>query len=132
LILGAIYSIPGTTLANPAGRRGDAVAGKTSSPFPYGTEAALLQISLPGILVRAGQSAQFPHESYLAVLTGLRDQLKAGLSGAASVPGAETPTVAERAERIKTLKAERTIKVAPLGTGKRQASAEQPVAARIW
>ena len=52
----------------------------------------------------------------------LRDHLKAGLSGAGS--GARprpTPTpVAELAERIKSLKAARTIEAAPQRTGKRR------------
>ena len=74
----------------------------------------------------------FPHDAYLSELTGLRDQLKAGLSGAAPEQGADAPpTVAELAERIKTLKAAHTIEAAPQRTGKRRASAEEPVTARI-
>ena len=46
----------------------------------------------------------FPHDAYLAELTALRDQLKAGLSGAAPEPGSEPePSVAELAEQIKAL-----------------------------
>ena len=56
----------------------------------------------------------FPHDAYLSELTGLRDQLKAGLSGAAPEPGADAPpAVAELAERIKALKAAHTIEAAP-------------------
>jgi hypothetical protein len=74
----------------------------------------------------------FPHDAYLSELTGLRDQLKAGLSGATAEPGAPSPpTVAELAERIKTLKAAHTIEATPQRTGKRSASAEEPVTARI-
>jgi hypothetical protein len=40
LILDAPHSVPGTTLAIPAGCRGDAAVGKPTSPFPYGTEAS--------------------------------------------------------------------------------------------
>jgi hypothetical protein len=76
----------------------------------------------------------------------LRDQLKAGLaapnpalvagegglSGAAPEAGNEPPpTVAELAERIKALKAAHTIDAVPERTGKRSASAEEPVTARI-
>ena len=48
----------------------------------------------------------FVHEGYLSELTGLRDQLKVGLSGATREPGKEEgPSVSEIAERIKALKA---------------------------
>ena len=48
----------------------------------------------------------FLHDTYLAELTTLRDQLKAGLSGAAQEPGKEDgPSVSELTERIKALKA---------------------------
>ena len=74
----------------------------------------------------------FAHESYLSELTQLRDQLKAGLSGATPEPGTEQlPGVPELAERIKTLKAAQTIEAAPERTGKRRTSAEEPVTARI-
>ena len=76
--------------------------------------------------------ASFPHESYLSRLTGLRDRLKAGLSGAKPEPGAEPmPTVPELAEQIKALKAAHTIEAAPQRTGKHGSSAEEPVTARI-
>ena len=62
----------------------------------------------------------------------MRDQLKAGLSGAAPEQGGEAPpSVAELAERIKALKAAHTIEATPQRTGKRRASAEEPVTARI-
>ena len=81
---------------------------------------------------KARLGAPFPHDAYLAELTALRDQLKAGLSGAPPEQGADAPpTVAELAERIKTLKAAHTIEAAPQRTGKRRASAEEPVTARI-
>ena len=81
---------------------------------------------------KARLGAPFPHDAYLSELTGLRDQLKAGLSGAAPEQGAVAPpTVAELAERIKTLTAAHTIEAAPQRTGKRRASAEEPVTARI-
>ena len=81
---------------------------------------------------KARLGAPFPHDAYLAELTGLRDQLKAGLSGVPPEQGADAPpTVAELAERIKALKAAHTIEAAPQRTGKRRSSAEEPVTARI-
>jgi hypothetical protein len=75
----------------------------------------------------------FVHNAYQAELSLLRDQLKAGLSGAAPEQGAPPlPPVAEVAERIKKLKAENTIEAAPGRAGTRSASdAEEPVTARI-
>src|SRR5262249_42168932 len=56
----------------------------------------------------------FPHESYLAQLTALREQLKAGLSGTNPEPGTEPQqTIADLAEQIKALKAANTIDGAP-------------------
>jgi N12 class adenine-specific DNA methylase/predicted RNA methylase len=71
----------------------------------------------------------FPHDSYLSELTDLRDRLKSGLSQATPEPGTET--VAELAERIKTLKAAHTIDAAPTRTASRRIAAEEPVTARI-
>jgi hypothetical protein len=71
----------------------------------------------------------FPHDAYLAELTGLRDQLKAGLSQATLEQG--TPSVAELAERIKSLKAAHTIDAAPERSAPRRIAAEEPVTARI-
>ena len=71
----------------------------------------------------------FAHDAYLAELTDLRDQLKAGLSQATPEPG--TPPVAELAERIKSLKAAHTIDAAPERTAPRRIAAEEPVTARI-
>ena len=70
--------------------------------------------------------------AYQAELTSLRDQLKVSLSGATPEPGNEPlPTVSELAERIKALKAEHTIEVAPERTGIRRLDAEEPVTVRI-
>jgi hypothetical protein len=71
----------------------------------------------------------FGHDAYLDELTGLRDQLKAGLSQATPEPG--TTTVAELAERIKALKAAHSIDAAPERTAPRRIAAEEPVTARI-
>ena len=79
---------------------------------------------------RLGQP--FVHDTYLSGLTSLRDQLRAGLSGAPAEPGTEgQQTVAELAEQIKTLRSAHTIEAAPARVGKRRASAEEPVTARI-
>jgi len=76
--------------------------------------------------------ARFPHDSYLSQLTVLRDQLKAGLSGATPTEGAEAgPTVAELADQIKALKASNSIDTAPQRIRQKQSTAEEPVTARI-
>jgi hypothetical protein len=71
----------------------------------------------------------FVHDAYLSELTGLRDQLKTGLSQATPEPG--SAPVAELAERIKALKATQTIDAAPERTATRRIAAEEPVTARI-
>ena len=71
----------------------------------------------------------FPHDDYLRELTDLRDRLKLGLSRTTPEPGVET--VAELAERIKSLKASHTIDAAPARTSTRRIVAEEPVTARI-
>jgi N12 class adenine-specific DNA methylase len=76
---------------------------------------------------RVGQP--FQHAAYLDQLATLRDQLKAGLSGAERKEG--EPTVAELAEKIKVLRAGQVIEATPERSAKRQVSAEEPVTARI-
>jgi hypothetical protein len=75
----------------------------------------------------------FAHEAYMEELTSLRDQLKAGLSGAMAEPGADKlPPVAELAECIKSLRAAHTVEAAPQRLSARTvAAAEEPVTARI-
>ena len=81
---------------------------------------------------RACLGKPFTHESYLTHLTALRDQLKAGLSGAPPEPGTEPrPGVSELAEQIKALKAAYAIEATPERVGKRRAAGEEPVTARI-
>ena len=80
---------------------------------------------------RPASAGPSPHDAYLAELTGLRDQLKAGLSQATPEPGTEPVPVAELAERIKSLKAAHTIDAAPERTAPRRIAAEEPVTARI-
>jgi len=74
----------------------------------------------------------FLHDTYLSELTSLRDQLKAGLSGAAHQPdNEEGPSVSELAEKIKTLKAANSIEATPQRVRQKHSSAEEPVTARI-
>jgi hypothetical protein len=81
---------------------------------------------------QASLGKPFLHDAYLAELTTLRDQLKAGLSGATPEPGDEQrPSVSELAERIKALKATHSIDPTPQRVRQKHSSAEEPVTARI-
>ena len=72
------------------------------------------------------------HDAYLAELTGLRDQLKAGLSANSHQPDKEEgPSAAELADKIKALKAINTIEVAPQRARQKHSTAEEPITARI-
>jgi hypothetical protein len=74
----------------------------------------------------------FAHESYLAELTSLRDQLKSALSG--GNPGSdddEGPGAFGLSDKIKSLKAANTIEATPQRNGLKQSTAEEPVTARI-
>ena len=83
---------------------------------------------LPGP-ARAAVPARRPTWTELAAL---RDQLKAGLSGAVPEPaGSRGRHAAELAEQIKALKAANTVEATPERTGKRRSTAEEPVTARI-
>jgi len=74
----------------------------------------------------------FPHDVYLAELTTLRDQLKAGLSGTTQEPGKpEGPSVSELSEQIKAIKAANTIEATPQRDRHKHSSAEEPITARI-
>jgi len=74
----------------------------------------------------------FLHDTYLMELTALRDQLKAGLSATAHDANGEAgSSVSEVAERINTLKAANTIEAVPQRDRQKQATAEEPVTARI-
>jgi N12 class adenine-specific DNA methylase len=76
----------------------------------------------------------FAHETYLAELTDLRDQLKTALSSNGTPePGAEPlPSASELAGRIQALKAAQAIEPAPQRpVGRGVAAAEEPVTARI-
>ena len=108
--------------------------GRLTDTYPAQCATARQDLSIAEGQLRdyqARRGAPFPHEAYLSELTGLRDQLKAGLSGSAAEPGAATPSVADLAERIKTLKAGHSIEPAPQRSSSRRANAEEPVTARI-
>ncbi len=103
----------------------------------YGTDCARVQQDL-GIAESQLRDYQerlgkpFLHDAYLSELTLLRDQLKAGLSATAPVKDDEAkPTVAELAERIKSLKAAHTIEATPQRSQQKASSAEEPITARI-
>jgi N12 class adenine-specific DNA methylase len=81
---------------------------------------------------QARLGAPFAHDAYLAELTTLRDQLKAGLSGGGPEPGEAAVPVPELAERIQRLKAAHTIEATPERMKPRAAArAEELVTARI-
>ncbi len=74
----------------------------------------------------------FRHDTYLAELTTLRDQLKFGLSGTSQEPGKqEGPSVSELSEQIKAIKAAHTIEATPERDRQKHSSAEEPITARI-
>ena len=74
----------------------------------------------------------FTLDAYLAELTALRDQLKAGLSRTSHQPDDdEGPSVSELAEKIKALKAANNIEATPQRARQKHSSAEEPVTARI-
>ena len=74
----------------------------------------------------------FTFEAYLTELTGLRDQLKAGLSASSHESNSETaPSTTELADKIKELKAANNIEAAPQRARQKHSSAEEPITARI-
>jgi hypothetical protein len=65
-------------------------------------------------------------------LTGLRDQLKAGLSASShQADKEEGPSAAELAEQIKALKAANSIEGTPQRARQKHSTAEEPITARI-
>jgi hypothetical protein len=91
-------------------------------------DLAVAEAQLRDYQARMGKP--IPHEAYLAELTGLRDQLKAGLSGMPAEEGCEPVNLADVAERIKQMKAGHSIECAERGK-RSSASAEEPITARI-
>lgn len=74
----------------------------------------------------------FVHDAYLAELTNLRDQLKAGLSASSYESNGESaPSVTELAEKIKALKSANSIEALPQRVRQKHSSAEEPITARI-
>ena len=74
----------------------------------------------------------FTHDAYLIELTGLRDQLKAGLSASAHDSSDEAGLGAsELADQIKALKAANTIDTTPQRARQKHSTAEEPITARI-
>jgi hypothetical protein len=95
-------------------------------------ELALAEGQVRDHEARLGQP--FAHESYLAELAVLRDQLKAALSsGSTPEPKPDqAPSVQELAGRIQALKAAHTVEPAPQRSGGRNSGrGEVPVTARI-
>jgi hypothetical protein len=93
-------------------------------------DLAIAETRLRDFKARLG--ASFAHDSYLSQLAALRDQLRAGLSGATPEPGSEAlPRVSELAEQIKALKAGNTVEAAHARVGKPRSTAEEPVTSRI-
>ena len=95
-----------------------------------GKDLAIAEAQLRDYQARLGKP--FTLDSYLAELTTLRDQLKAGLSATAHEPGKEEgPSVSELAERIKAMKAANSVEATPQRVGQKQSTAEEPITARI-
>ena len=93
-------------------------------------DLAIAQSQLRDYQARLGKP--FLHDAYLLELTGLRDQLKAGLSAAAELQADATrPTASQLAERIKALKSAHTIDATPQRERQKHSSAEEPITARI-
>lgn len=93
-------------------------------------DQSIAESQLRDYQARLGQP--FPHEAYLSELTNLRDQLKAGLSARSHDSAVEKePSVSELADRIKALKSANTIEATPQRVQRKQATAEEPVTARI-
>ena len=95
-----------------------------------GKDLAIAEAQLRDYQARLGKP--FTLDAYLAELTTLRDQLKAGLSATAHEPGKEQgPSVSELAERIKAMKAANSVEATPQRVGQKQSTAEEPITARI-
>jgi hypothetical protein len=92
-------------------------------------DLAIAEAQLRDYQARLG--VPFAHDAYLSRLSGLRDQLKAGLAGVSPGPSGESPlTVLDLAEKIKVLRATHAIEPAAQRAGRRL-SAEEPVTSRI-
>jgi len=93
-------------------------------------DLAIAESQLRDYQARLGKP--FTLEAYLCELTSLRDQLKSGLSASSQESGNEKgPSATELAEKIKALKATNSIEAAPQRVRHKQATAEEPITARI-
>src|ERR1700721_2109101 len=93
-------------------------------------ELSIAESQLRDYQARLGKP--FAHETYLAELTLLRDQLKAALSGGNSgSDDDEGPSAFGMADKIKALKAANTIEATPQRERQKNSTAEEPVTARI-
>ncbi|HXE54441.1 MAG TPA: DEAD/DEAH box helicase family protein [Tepidisphaeraceae bacterium] len=93
-------------------------------------DLAIAQSQLRDYQARLGKP--FDLDRYLSELTGLRDQLKIGLSGPGHESGGDAGSnVSELGEQIKALKAANTIEGTPQRARQKHTSAEEPVTARI-
>jgi hypothetical protein len=97
-------------------------------------ERAREELSIAAAQLRDYQArlgAAFAHEEYMQTLAGVRDQLKAVLSGTmADANGQPLPTSQELDEHIKSLKAAHTIDASPKRTGSRLADRSDAAAMR--
>ena len=90
---------------------------------------SLAQTQLHDYQSRLGQP--FTHETYLAELTSLRDQLKSLLSANTSSPENAGPTSAELTASIRQLKSSHTIESSPPRTTLKLSTSEEPITTRI-
>ena len=104
--------------------------GYESESDRVGKDLAIAEAQLRDYQARLGKP--FTLDYYLAELTTLRDQLKAGLSATAQEPAnGQGPSFAELAERIKAMKAANNVEASPQRVGQRQSTAEEPITTRI-
>ena len=100
-------------------------------PGGYGADCERVRqdLAIAGSQLRDYQARlgkPFLHDGYLSELTGLRDQLKAGLSATADLQADATkPTASQLAERIKVLKNAHTIEAAPQRERQKHSTAEE-------
>lgn len=92
-------------------------------------DLAIAESQLRDYQARVGKP--FSHDDYLSKLMVLRDQLKGRLTKSVHGADDEGPDAAELAEQIKALKAANTIEASPQRPRQKQATAEEPVTARI-
>ena len=90
---------------------------------------SLAQTQLHDYQSRLGKP--FTHETYLAELTQLRDQLKSQLSANTSSPENAGPTLEELTASIRQLKSANTIESSPPRTPLKLSTSEEPITTRI-